>query len=449
MPADVTLEKGLPHNLEAERSVLGAIMLDNGLINQAIELLKADDFYLGSHRLVFQQMLSLSEKSTAVDFITLTDELRRAGQLESVGGAAFISSLIDGVPRLANIEYYARIVQERATLRNLIKRSHEIINSCYDQPEDVDTILDAAERAIFDLAQAKVRSGFVPLNEIAKRTLKRIEIASKRKNMVTGIPTGFTRFDELTSGLQPSDLVVVAARPSMGKTAFSLNLATHAALAASKSVGVFSLEMSGDQLLLRMICSEARIDAHKLRTGYLTKDEWIRIPRTLGELSQAKMFIDDTAGISLLEMRAKCRRLKAEHGLDMVVVDYLQLMSGGKARYENRQQEISSISRGLKGLAKELDIPVVALSQLSRAPEQRTGDHRPQLSDLRESGSIEQDADLVAFIFREELYKKDDPEKEGLAEVIIGKQRNGPIGSVELAFIKEYTRFENLYRERN
>jgi replicative DNA helicase len=449
MPADVTLEKGLPHNLEAERSVLGAIMLDNGLINQAIELLKADDFYLGSHRSVFQQMLSLSEKSTAVDFITLTDELRRAGQLESVGGAAFISSLIDGVPRLANIEYYARIVQERATLRNLIKRSHEIINSCYDQPEDVDTILDAAERAIFDLAQAKVRSGFVPLNEIAKRTLKKIEIASKRKNMVTGIPTGFTRFDELTSGLQPSDLVVVAARPSMGKTAFSLNLATHAALAASKSVGVFSLEMSGDQLLLRMICSEARIDAHKLRTGYLTKDEWIRIPRTLGELSQAKMFIDDTAGISLLEMRAKCRRLKAEHGLDMVVVDYLQLMSGGKARYENRQQEISSISRGLKGLAKELDIPVVALSQLSRAPEQRTGAHRPQLSDLRESGSIEQDADLVAFIFREELYKKDDPEKEGLAEVIIGKQRNGPIGSVELAFIKEYTRFENLYRERN
>jgi replicative DNA helicase len=285
MPADVTLEKGLPHNLEAERSVLGAIMLDNGLLNQAIELLKTDDFYLSSHRLVFQQMLGLSEKSKAVDFITLTDELRKAGQLESIGGAAFISSLIDGVPRLANLEYYARIVQERATLRNLIKRSHEIINSCYDQPEDVDTILDSAERAIFELAQTKVRSGFVPLNEIAKRTLKKIEIASKRKNMVTGIPTGFTRFDELTSGLQPSDLVVVAARPSMGKTAFSLNIATHAALIAGKSVGMFSLEMSSDQLLLRMICSEAEIDAHKLRTGYLSKDEWSRIPRTLGELS--------------------------------------------------------------------------------------------------------------------------------------------------------------------
>jgi replicative DNA helicase len=449
MPADVTLEKGLPHNLEAERSVLGAIMLDNGLLNQAIEFLKADDFYLGSHRSVFQHMLNLSEKSKAVDFITLTDELRRAGQLESVGGAAFISSLIDGVPRLANIEYYARIVQERATLRNLIKRSHAIINSCYDQPEDVDTILDSAERAIFELAEAKIRSGFVPLNEIAKRTLKKIEIASKRKNMVTGIPTGFTRFDELTSGLQPSDLVVVAARPSMGKTAFSLNIATHAALAAGKSVGMFSLEMSSDQLLLRMICSEAEIDAHKLRTGYLSKDEWSRIPRILGELSQAKMFIDDTAGINLLEMRAKCRRLKAEHGLDMVILDYLQLMSGGKTRYENRQQEISSISRGLKGLAKELDVPVVALSQLSRAPELRTGDHRPQLSDLRESGSIEQDADLVAFIFREELYKKDDLEKEGLAEVIIGKQRNGPIGSVQLAFRKQFTRFDNLARPRD
>jgi replicative DNA helicase len=449
MPADVTLEKGLPHNLEAERSVLGAIMLDNGLLNQAIEFLKADDFYLGSHRSVFQHMLNLSEKSKAVDFITLTDELRRAGQLESVGGAAFISSLIDGVPRLANIEYYARIVQERATLRNLIKRSHAIINSCYDQPEDVDTILDSAERAIFELAEAKIRSGFVPLNEIAKRTLKKIEIASKRKNMVTGIPTGFTRFDELTSGLQPSDLVVVAARPSMGKTAFSLNIATHAALAAGKSVGMFSLEMSSDQLLLRMICSEAEIDAHKLRTGYLSKDEWSRIPRILGELSQAKMFIDDTAGINLLEMRAKCRRLKAEHGLDMVIVDYLQLMSGGKTRYENRQQEISSISRGLKGLAKELDVPVVALSQLSRAPELRTGDHRPQLSDLRESGSIEQDADLVAFIFREELYKKDDLEKEGLAEVIIGKQRNGPIGSVQLAFRKQFTRFDNLAHPRD
>jgi replicative DNA helicase len=448
MPADVALEKGLPHNLEAERCVLGAIMLDNSLLNQAVELLKTDDFYLSSHRLIFDQMLNLTEKSRAVDFITLTDELRRAGQLESVGGASSISSLIDGVPRLANLEYYARIVQERSTLRNLIKRSNEIMTACYEQQEEVDTILDAAERSIFQLAEAKVRTGFVPIHEIAKRALKKIEIAAKRKNMVTGIPTGFTKFDELTSGLQSSDLVIVAARPSMGKTAFSLNMATHAALAAGKSVGIFSLEMSGDQLLLRMICSEARIDAQKLRTGYLSKDEWNRIPRTLSEFTQAKIFIDDSAGITLMEMRAKCRRLKAEQGLDMVVVDYLQLMSAGKSRFESRQQEISSISRGLKGLAKELDIPVIALSQLSRAPEQRTGDHRPQLSDLRESGSIEQDADLVAFIFREEVYKRDDEEKKGIAEIIIGKQRNGPIGSIDLAFIKEYTRFENLFRER-
>jgi replicative DNA helicase len=449
MPVDVALEKGLPHNLEAERSVLGAVMLDNSLLNQAIELLKVDDFYLGSHRLIFEQMLSLLEKSKAVDFITLTDELRKASQLENVGGASFISSLIDGVPRLSNLEYYARIVQEKSTLRNLIKRSHEVINSCYDQQEDVDTILDSAEKAVFDLAEKKIRSGFVPLNQIAKRTLKKIEIASKRKNMVTGIPSGYTKFDELTSGLQPSDLIVIAARPSMGKTALSLNMATHAAVKEGKCVGVFTLEMSSDQVMLRMICSEARIDAQKLRTGYLSKEEWSHIPRTLGELSQARMFIDDTSGTSLLEMRAKCRRLKAEHGLDLVVVDYLQLMSGGKSRFESRQQEIASISRGLKGLAKELNVPVIALSQLSRAPEQRTDSHRPRLSDLRESGSIEQDADLVAFIFREEVYKRDDEEKKGIAEIIIEKQRNGPTGIVELAFIKEYTRFENLYRERN
>ncbi|MCI0421121.1 MAG: replicative DNA helicase [Acidobacteria bacterium] len=448
MPADVTLEKGLPHNLEAERSVLGAILLDNGLLNQAIELLRAEDFYAGSHRLIFEQMLKLSEKGQAVDYVTLAEELNRASQLENAGGRSFISSLIDGVPRLANIEFYARIIQEKATLRNLIRCSNKIIDDCYEQEQDAGTILDAAEKSIFDLAELKIRSGFVPLTEIAKETLKKIEMASKFKNMVTGIPTGYTKLDEMTSGLQPSDLIIVAARPSMGKTAFSLNMATHAAIKAEKSVGIFSLEMSSHQLMLRMLCSEAEIDAHKLRTGFLSKDDWNKIPRKLGELSRAKMFIDDTAGITLLELRAKCRRLKAERGLDLVVVDYLQLMSGGKSRFENRQQEISSISRGLKGLAKELNIPVIALSQLSRAPEQRTGDHRPQLSDLRESGSIEQDADVVAFIFREEFYKKDDDEKKGIAEIIIAKQRNGPIGSVELAFRREYTRFDNWARER-
>ena len=449
MPADVALEKGLPHNLEAERSILGAILLDNALLNQAIELLRVEDFYAGSHRLIFEQMLSLSEKGQAVDYITLAEELSRASQLDNAGGRSFISSLIDGVPRLANLEFYARIVQEKATLRNLIRCSNQIINDCYEQEQDAGTILDAAEKSIFDLAELKVRTGLIPLTEIAKETLKRIELASKQKTMVTGIPTGYTRLDEMTSGLQPSDLIIVAARPSMGKTAFSLNIATHAAIKSHKSVAVFSLEMSMHQLMLRMLCSEALIDAHKLRTGFLSREDWHKIPRKLGELSQARMFIDDTAGISLLEMRAKCRRLMAERGLDLVVVDYLQLMSGGKSRFENRQQEISSISRGLKGLAKELNIPVIALSQLSRAPEQRTGDHRPQLSDLRESGSIEQDADVVTFIFREEVYKKDDEDRKGIAEIIIAKQRNGPIGSVELAFVREYTRFENLFRERD
>ena len=447
MPADLTLDRGLPQSIEAERSILGAVLLENSLLNQAVELLKSDDFYLANHRLIFEQMLGLSEKSRAIDFLTLTEELENAGHLETVGGRSFVSSLIDGVPKLSNLEYYARIVREKATLRRLIKRGHEIINSCYDQQDDVDQILDTAEKAIFDLAEEKIRTGFQPISEIAKQALQKIEIASKRKSMVTGVPTGYTKFDELTSGLQQADLVIIAARPSMGKTAFSLNIATYAAIVDKLKVGVFSLEMSSEQLLLRILCSEAHIDSQKLRTGkYLSKEEWTKITRTLGELSKAKLFIDDTAGISLLETRAKARRLKAEHGLDLLIVDYMQLMSGGKERYENRQQEISTISRGLKGLAKELNIPVVALSQLSRAPEQRTGDHRPQLSDLRESGSIEQDADVVLFIFREEKYKPTE-ENRGIAEIIIGKQRNGPTGMIKLAFIDSFTRFENLYRE--
>jgi replicative DNA helicase len=448
MPADVSLEKGLPHNLEAERCVLGAIILDNALINQAVEVVRSDDFYLTSHRLIFEQMLSLSEKSRGIDLVTLSEELDRFQQLQNIGGASYISSLIDGVPRLSNLSNYAQIIREKATLRNLIKRSHEIINSCYEQQEEVDSILDTAEKAIFDLAESKVRSGFVPIQEIAKKGLMKIKEAAERKQMITGIPTGYNDLDELTSGLQSSDLIILAARPSMGKTALALNVATHAAIHAQKKVGIFSLEMAADQLLMRMLCSEARIDAHKLRTGFIGKEDWNHITRTLGILTQTRIFIDDTPGISLLEMRAKVRRLQAEHGLDLLVVDYLQLMSGGRGRYESRQQEISAISRGLKGLAKEMNIPLLALSQLSRAPETRTGEygHRPQLSDLRESGSIEQDSDVVLFIYREEVYKQSE-ENKGLAEIVIGKQRNGPIGSVKLAFLREFTRFENLWRE--
>ena len=446
MPADAALEKELPQNIEAERCVLGALLLDNQLMDQAVEFLRAEDFYLGSHRTIFRHMVQLQESSKAIDFVTLTESVRSGDQLEAIGGASFISSLIDDVPRLTNLEHYAHIVQEKSTLRNLIKQSSEIISSCYEQQEDVESVLDNAEKAIFNIAESKVRAGFVSLSQLAKTSFKKIEAAASRQQMVTGIPSGYTKFDELTSGFQPSELVVIASRPAMGKTTLALNIASYVALNHQKSVGVFSLEMAGDQLLLRILCSEARTDAHKLRTGRLNKEDWNKLASKLGELSTAKIFIDDTAGIGLLEMRAKARRLKAESGLDLLIVDYLQLIAGGKGRFDNRQQEISSISRGLKALAKELDIPVIALSQLSRAPEQRTGDHRPQLSDLRESGSIEQDADLVAFIFREEVYKPNDEEKRGVAELIIGKQRNGPTGKVDLAFLREYTRFESLWQ---
>ena len=446
MPADAALEKGLPRNIEAERCVLGAVLLDNQLINQAVEFLSHQDFYLGSHRVLFQQMESLLENSKAIDLVTLANAVDGVGQLEAIGGRSFISSLIDEVPRLTNLEHYARIVQEKSTLRRLIQQSNQIISSCYEQQDEVENVLDNAERAIFDIAESKVRAGFVSLGQLAKASFKKIEAAAGQRQMVTGIASGFTRFDELTSGFQSSDLVVLAARPAMGKTSLALNVASHAALKSRKTVGIFSLEMAADQLLLRILCSEARIDAHKLRTGFLAKEEWNKLAGTLGELSSAQIFIDDTASIGLLEIRAKARRLKAESGLDLLILDYLQLVSGGGGRNDNRQQEISTISRGLKALAKELDIPVMALSQLSRAPEQRTGDHRPQLSDLRESGSIEQDADLVAFIFREEMYKETE-ENKGVAELRIGKQRNGPTGTVKLAFLREYTRFENLWEE--
>ena len=446
MPADTLPERGLPQNVEAERCVLGAILLDNQLVNQAVELLSHEDFYLGSHRVLFQQMESLLESSKAIDLVTLANAVDAVGQLEAIGGRSFISSLIDDVPRLTNLEHYARIVQEKSTLRKLIKQSTGIISSCYEEQDQVEHVLDNAEKAIFAIAESRIRTGFVSLGQLAKTSFQKIEAAAGQRQMVTGIASGFTRFDELTSGFQSSDLVVLAARPAMGKTALALNVASHAALKFEKSVGIFSLEMAADQLLLRILCSEARVDAHKLRTGYLGKEEWNKLAGTLGEMSSARIFIDDTASIGLLEMGAKARRLQAESGLDLLIVDYLQLVSGGGGRNDNRQQEISNISRGLKALAKELDIPVIALSQLSRAPEQRAESHVPRLSDLRESGSIEQDADLVTFIFREEMYKQTEQNK-GVADLIIGKQRNGPTGKVKLAFLQEYTRFENLWEE--
>jgi replicative DNA helicase len=445
--ADVAVPaRTLPHNLEAEKSVLGAILIHNEAFNHAAELLDSRDFFRDAHRRIFEKMIGLSERGDAIDFVTLKEELTRSGDLEEVGGPAYIASLADGVPRSANVEYYAKIVKEKSTLRSLIHSANKILTEAYEAEEEPDLLLDEAERAIFAIAEDRIRAGFVPLRDLVQSSFTTIEKLQQHKGMVTGVPTGFVDLDEMTSGLQPSDLVLVAARPSMGKTSFVLNIAQHVGTATDMIVGFFSLEMSKEQLFMRMLTAEARIDAHRFRSGYLNEKDYGRLSHALGTLAEARVFIDDTASIGVLEMRAKARRLKAEHGLHLIIIDYIQLMSG-RGRFESRQAEIASISRSLKGLAKELGVPIVALSQLSRASETRA-DHRPQLSDLRESGALEQDADVVMFIYREEQYREADGSQkegvEGTAEIIIGKQRNGPVGTVKLAFIKEHTRFENL-----
>jgi replicative DNA helicase len=438
---DTALEKPLPHNLEAERTVLGAILIDNEVFHNASELITEADFYRDAHRKIFSRMAALAERGDAIDLVTLKEQMSRAGELERAGGVAYLSSLVEGVPRATNVPYYARIVKDKAVLRNLISAANRISQAAFDQPEETQSVLDEAEKSIFAIAEDALHVGFEPVSSIIKTTFKTIDELSEKRELITGIPTGFVEFDELTSGLQSSDLIIVAARPAMGKTSFCMNIAQYVGLKTGKTVGVFSLEMSKEQLVLRMLCGEARVDMHKLRSGFLSEKDWAKLVQGVSDMSQAKIFIDDTASISVMEMRAKTRRLKLEHGLDLVIVDYLQLMQG-RGRFDNRTQEISNISRSLKGLAKELNVPVVALSQLSRATESR-GDHRPQLSDLRESGALEQDADLVVFIFREEEYNAT-PDNRGIAELVIGKQRNGPTGSIKMAFIKEYTRFENL-----
>ncbi len=443
--AQAAAERTLPHNLEAERSVLGAILLHNDAFNLAAEVIDSRDFFRDAHRRIFDKMVKLSERGDAIDLVTLKDELARSGEIEEVGGPSYIAALVDGVPRSTNVEHYARIIKEKATLRSLIFSANKILATAYEAEEDADVILDQAEHAIFAIADDKVRDGFVSLRDLAQGSLETIEKLHARKELVTGVPTGFTDLDELTSGLQASDLIIVAGRPSMGKTSLVLNMAQHVGTKTNMTVGLFSLEMSKEQLFLRMLTSEARIDAHRLRGGFLGERDWGRLAQAIGTLSDAKIFIDDSPSIGVLEMRAKCRRLKSEHGLHLVIVDYIQLMQG-RGRFENRTLEVASISRSLKGLAKELSVPIVVLSQLSRAPESRS-DHRPQLSDLRESGALEQDADVVMFIFREDQYAdKNAPpaDTQGVAELIIGKQRNGPVGVVKLAFIREFTRFENL-----
>ena len=439
----------MPANIDAERSILGAILLDNHHFYEASEHLRPEDFSLDAHRRIYARMMELSEASRPIDHITLVAELDRNKDLQAIGDVGYISSLLDGVPDRPSIDHYVRMVRDKAILRGLISVASAAIGKASEQADDADDILNEAEASIFALSEKRIGQGFQRISETI-RDSGGIDAFMQRGQRITGLETHFTELDELTSGFQKSDLVILAARPSMGKTSFAMNIAENAAIDDGKTVGIFSLEMSKEALLQRLLSSRAIIDAHKLRTGSLWKDDKEKLLRAAAELAEAPLFIDDMAGITLSEMRAKARRLKQSQGaLDLIVVDYLQLMSGGSKRFENRTQEVSAISRGLKAIAKELQVPVVALSQLSRAPESRGGDHRPQLSDLRESGSIEQDADVVMFIFREEIYKPDDMELKGRAEIIMAKQRNGPIGRFHLAFMHNSTRFANLASGNN
>jgi len=443
MAETITAERTLPHNLEAERSVLGAILVHNDAFNTAAQVIDGRDFYRDAHRRIFDRMVTLSERGAAIDFITLKEELSRGGELDEVGGPAYVASLVDGVPRATNVEYYAKIVKEKATLRNLIYAANKIVTNAYEAEQESDLILDEAESLIFAVADDRLKAGFVPMRTLVNESFPKIEQLFEHKRLITGVPSGFVDLDEMTRGFQAGDLVIVAARPSMGKTSLVLNIAQHVAVQPGMTVGFFSLEMSKEALFIRLLTSEAQIDSHRLMSGHIAERDYGRISQSLERLSGMGLFIDDTANIGVLEMRAKSRRLQSEHGLNLIVLDYIQLMSA-RGRYENRTLELASISRSLKGLAKELNVPIVVLSQLSRAPESRS-DHRPQLSDLRESGALEQDADVVIMIYRDDAYNRDPNNPEaGTAELILAKQRNGPTGVVRLAFLREQTRFANL-----
>lgn len=422
--------------------MLGAVMIDHDSLNRVLDLLRPEDFYREPHAIVYRAMIALSEKNEPTDFLTIHHYLQSIGQLEAAGGATSLSALADTMPTSANIISYAKIVREKSLLRRLISACSEITETSFAGVEEAENLLDLAEKKIFDISEWRVRAPFTEVKDLVKESIRRIEKLSETKSHITGLATGFDDFDKMTSGLQPQDLIIVAARPSMGKTALAINMAEHAVIRDKKSVAVFSLEMSKESLVTRMLCSQARIDSSKLRKGDITERDWHPLMKAAGDLSEAKLYIDDGASPSVLEMRAKARRLKKEKGLDLVIIDYLQLIKGNGDTY-SREQEISEISRSLKGLAKELKVPVVALSQLNRAVESRAGNKRPQLSDLRESGAIEQDADLIVFIYRDEVYNENSSDK-GIAEIIIGKQRNGPVGAVRLAFQNQFTRFENL-----
>lgn len=430
-----------PQNIDAEKSVLGSLLIDEEAIGAAIEILDETWFYEQAHRQIFRAVLELYNQRKNVDLITLSDKLKGDGTLDQIGGVSYLSFLIDLVPSAANVEHYANIVKEKGVLRRLIRNATNIIAESYESTGNVDEVVDNAERLIFEVADLKQRTQSVHIKDLVRQSIEKLDFLYQRKQHVTGIPTGFEKIDHMTSGLQNSDLIIIAGRPSMGKSALAISMAEYVGIEQKQGVAIFSLEMSKEQLVQRMLCSQARVDAHKVRSGFLAPADWPKLTAAAGRLSESKIFIDDTPAISVLELRAKARRLKANQGIELIILDYLQLMRS-TVQSESRQQEISEISRSLKALARELSVPVIALSQLSRAVESRQ-DHKPQLSDLRESGAIEQDADLVVLLMREEYYNPTE-ENKGVADVMIAKQRNGPVGTVKLAFIKEYMRFENL-----
>jgi replicative DNA helicase len=439
---DPSLQKLPPQSIEAEESILSAILLDNSTLLDVLEILTPDNFYRTAHQIIFTAINELFSKAEPVDLVTLTNILRDKNQLDAVGGAAYLARIVDTVPTAVNVRHYARLVRDKSSLRRLIAKANEITITCYEDGGDLDSVLDFAESAVFEISEDKHQAAFHPISKIIDANIDALEERQGNRTLVTGVPTGFTRLDHMTSGFQGSDMIIVAARPSMGKTAFALNIARNAAVEDNVSVAIFSLEMSKEQLVERMLCAEARVDSSRLRGGFLNPEDWNRITEAAGVLSEAPLYIDDSPDISATSIRTKSRRLKMDKGLGLVIIDYLQLMKG-RAGTERRDLEISEISRALKLLAKELNVPVVALSQLNRKLEERN-DKRPKLSDLRESGALEQDADVVAFIYRDEVYNTDENNpNRNTAEIIIAKQRNGPTGIVPLTFLKSYTRFEN------
>ena len=442
--ADTILEKIPPQNIEAEMAVLGSMLLEEDAINDAIEIIDSTHFYKDAHAKIFSCVVNLFNHNKPVDLITLTDELKRINSLEAIGGASYLTNVVNAVPTAANVGNYARIVKEKSILRLLINKTTQIITESYDANSKVDELLDRAEKTIFEITDKRVEGGLLPIKELVNEAVEKIDKLYQNKSQVTGLPSGFVDFDSKTAGFQPSDLIIIAGRPSMGKSAFALCVANHIGVEEKIPTAFFSLEMSREQLVQRLLCLHARVDAHSVRTGFLSTSDWPKITAAAGKLSESAIFIDDTPALSVLELRAKARRLKSQHNIQLFIVDYLQLMRGGGKTQDSRQQEISEISRSLKALARELNVAVIAISQLSRAVESRT-DHKPMLSDLRESGAIEQDADVVTFLFREEYYNPTETNK-GLADVIISKQRNGPVGTIKLTFLKEYTKFEDSAR---